>query len=89
MVTDEAHEISILREEIKRLRGCLNRLTPSLSVMLRRRGFQHLQKEPPADLIVPDKQFIDGYYENAQEIFLPYFPFAMLSNTSPWSLSRR
>jgi hypothetical protein len=63
MVTDEAHEISILREEIKRLRGCLNRLTPSLSVMLRRRGFNIYKKEPPADLIVPDKQFIDGYYE--------------------------
>ncbi|MGO9378178.1 MAG: hypothetical protein ACLPN1_02370 [Dissulfurispiraceae bacterium] len=63
MAVDEVDEIMILKEEIKRLREQLNRLTPSLSVMLRRRGFNIYRKEPTADLIVPDKQFIDGFYE--------------------------
>ena len=63
MATDEAHEILILREEIKRLRGRLNSLTPTLSVMLRRRGFGIYKKEPTSDLIMPDRQFVDSYYE--------------------------
>ena len=60
---EECDNIRVLKEEIKRLRELLNRLTPSLSVMLRRRGFSIYKKEPPVDLILPDKKFIDGYYE--------------------------
>lgn len=56
-------EIESLKSEIKRLRKTLNELTPSLSAILKRRGFKVHKKEPLDDLLVPEKIFIDGYYE--------------------------
>jgi hypothetical protein len=56
-------EAELLREEIKRLRKSLSTLTPPLEVLLRRRGFRIYKKEPSDDLLLPDKQFIDGFYE--------------------------
>lgn len=62
-VDEESAEIRALKGEIKRLRERLNRLTPSLAVMLRRRGFAIHKKEPPDDLLIPGKQYLDNYYE--------------------------
>ncbi|MEW6738351.1 MAG: hypothetical protein ACOYU2_02875 [Nitrospirota bacterium] len=56
-------EIDFLRSEVKRLRKALNELTPSLSAILKRRGFRIYKKEPSDDLLIPEKNFIDGYYE--------------------------
>lgn len=56
-------EISLLKEEIKRLRKRLNELTPTLNVLLKRRGFKIYKKEPSEDLLIPEKPFIDEYYE--------------------------
>jgi len=55
-------EIDFLRSEVKRLREALNELTPSLSALLKRRGFRIYKKEPSDDLLIPEKKFIDGYY---------------------------
>ena len=52
-----------LRAEIRRLRKQLKDLTPSLEVMLKRRGFRIYRKEPSDDLLIPAAGFIDGYYE--------------------------
>lgn len=56
-------ENDLLRAEVRRLRKSLRDLTPSLSVLLRRRGVAVYRKEPSADLLLPDVKFIDGYYE--------------------------
>ncbi len=56
-------EIDFLRSEIKRLRSTLNKLTPPLQEMIRRRGFKIYKKEPLDDLFLPDERFIDIYYE--------------------------
>ena len=63
VVREESKEIRALRNEVKRLRKRLSRLTPSLSAILRRRGISIYKKEPPNDLLLPEKQYIDGYYE--------------------------
>jgi hypothetical protein len=55
-------ELSYLREEVRRLRESLNLLTPKLDVVLRRRGFRIYKKEPSEDLLLPSREFIDGYY---------------------------
>ncbi|MDI6801199.1 MAG: hypothetical protein QMD01_03970 [Thermodesulfovibrionales bacterium] len=60
---DEFQEIDFLRSEIKRLRRALNNLTPPLSGLLKRRGFKIYKKEPSEDLLIPDREFISGYYE--------------------------
>lgn len=52
-----------LHEEIKRLRKSLSELTPSLEVLLKRRGFRIYKKEPSEDLLLPDSRFMVGFYE--------------------------
>lgn len=56
-------EIDFLKSEVRRLRKVLSELTPSLSVMLKRRGFRVYKKEPSEDLFIPEEKFIDAYYE--------------------------
>lgn len=63
MSKEKDTEIDFLRSEVKRLREALNELTPSLSALLKRRGFRIYKKESSDDLLIPEKKFIDGYYE--------------------------
>ena len=56
-------ENKALREEIKRLRKSLSELTPSLDVLLRRRGFRIYKKEPSEDLLLPENKYIGSFYE--------------------------
>jgi hypothetical protein len=58
----DAEELEFLRGEVRRLRRTLNVLTPSLDMLLKRRGFRVYKKEPPDDLLVPDERFCDGFY---------------------------
>ncbi len=55
-------ELVYLREEVKRLRQSLSRLTPGIDVILRRRGFKIYKKEPPEDLLLPPEAQRDEYY---------------------------
>jgi len=55
-------EVFFLRQEIERLRKSLSELSPSLPVLLRRRGFRIYKKEPRDDLLIPEERFIEGYY---------------------------
>jgi hypothetical protein len=61
---DHDEELMLLRGEVKRLRRTLNELTPSLAMLLKRRGFRVYKKEPSDDLLVPDEPFRDGFYAN-------------------------
>jgi len=56
-------EAQYLRGEIRRLRKSLSELTPSLDVLLKRRGFRIYKKEPAEDLLLPKKKFQSSYYE--------------------------
>ena len=60
-------EVLHLRAEIKRLRKSLAELSPSLPVVLRRRGFRIFRKEPADDLLLPEGRFIDEYYSLLQK----------------------
>ncbi|GER93480.1 hypothetical protein A45J_1221 [hot springs metagenome] len=63
MSQHELSEIDLLKAEIKRLRKSLSELTPPLAVILKRRGFRIYKKEPSDDLLIPEKKFIDDYYD--------------------------
>jgi hypothetical protein len=67
MSEGSSDEAEALREEIKRLRKSLSELTPSLDVLLKRRGFRIYKKEPSDDLLLPAEQFIEGFYEMMQK----------------------
>jgi len=56
-------DAQFLRDEIRRLRKSLSELTPPLGVLLKRRGFRIYKKEPSEDLLLPKKEFLDGYHE--------------------------
>lgn len=60
---DQQDELTYFKEEVSRLREALRDLTPSLDVLLERRGFGIYKKEPGDDLLVPDVPFRDRYYE--------------------------
>lgn len=55
-------DVVFLRAEVKRLRRALRDLTPSLEILLRRRGFKVYKKEPLDDLLIPEDKYIDDYY---------------------------
>ncbi len=56
-------KIKTLKAEIKRLRKTIHELTPSLEVLLKRRGFKIYKKEPSDDLLLSEKNYINIYYE--------------------------
>jgi hypothetical protein len=55
-------ELSSMKAEVKRLRKTLQRLTPGLAILLKRRGFSIYKQEPSGDLLAPAKKFRSGYY---------------------------
>lgn len=64
MISDDpSGEIESLHNEIRRLRRSLSELTPPLSVLLKLRGFKIYKREPSDDLLLPEKQYLDSFYE--------------------------
>ncbi len=55
-------EIARLRAEVRRLRKALTRKSPSLDMVLKRRGFTIYKKEPADNLLLPSDKFLTGYY---------------------------
>jgi hypothetical protein len=52
-----------LKFQLSYLRRRLNELTPSLEVLLKRRGFTIFKKESIENLLLPEDRFIDSFYE--------------------------
>ncbi len=84
----EFEDTSVLKAEIRRLRERLNRLTPSLSVMLRRRGFVVHKKEPSSDLLLPGEQYIDSYYEMLKKYSFRLFLRDVIKNQPLFTLTQ-
>lgn len=60
-------EIKILKAEVKRLRKELSEATPSLELMLKRRGFIIYKREPADDLLVPDRKYAAAFYNKLKK----------------------
>lgn len=61
------NEIKLLKSEIKRLGKALSKVTPSLDVLLKRRGFKVYKKEPSEDLLLPEKKYMNIFYEKLKK----------------------
>ena len=61
------NEIRLFKSEIKRLRKALSKVSPSLDVLLKRRGFKVYKKEPSEDLLLPEKKYINIFYEKLKK----------------------
>jgi len=79
-------ETKALRDEVQRLRQSLSELTPSIDVLLKRRGFRIYRKEPADDLLIPDEQFIAGYYEMMQRYSFRLFLREVIKHQHLFSL---
>ena len=64
------NEIKLLKSEIKRLGKALSKVSPSLDVLLKRRGFKVYKKEPSEDLLLPNRKHINSFYEKLKKIFV-------------------
>lgn len=60
---DDKKHIEELRAEVKRLRNTLNKLSPGINMLLKRRGFSIYKKEPADDLLIPPKKFQKKFYQ--------------------------
>lgn len=56
------NELAFLRTQVKQLRATLNRETPPLGALLRRRGFVVYKKDPTDRLLLPAGKYRTGYY---------------------------
>ena len=72
---DEAisEELFRAREEVQRLREVINRLTPPLETLLKRRGFRVHTKDPVEDLVLPAPQSINAYYALLRKYSFRFF----------------
>jgi hypothetical protein len=61
------NEIKTLKAEIRRLRKELSELGPSLEFLLKRRGFTIYKNEPSEDLVLPEKRYVNTYYEKLKK----------------------
>jgi hypothetical protein len=60
-------QVKLLKAEIKRLRHVLSELTPTLEIMLKRRGFTIYKKEPSEDILIPYKKYTHAFYEKLKK----------------------
>ena len=61
------NEIKLLKSEIKRLGKALSKVSPSLDILLKRRGFKVYKKEPSEDLLLPEKKYINIFYKKLKK----------------------
>ncbi|MEW6675293.1 MAG: hypothetical protein AB1348_04700 [Nitrospirota bacterium] len=81
-------EINSLKTEIKRLRKSLAELTPSLNMLLKRRGFRVYKKEPSEDLLLPEAEFIDDFYSILQKYSFRLFLRDVIKHQNLFTLER-
>jgi len=79
-------ETETLRDEIKRLRESLSELTPSIDVLLKRRGFRIYKRELADDLFIPEEKFIAGFYAIMQRYSFRLFLREVIKHQTFFSL---
>jgi hypothetical protein len=81
-------ELAYLREEVKRLRASLGRLTPGIDVLLKRRGFTVHKKEPSEDLLIPSKKYLHSYYQMLHRYSFRLFLRDVIKHRGPFTLEQ-
>jgi hypothetical protein len=87
-VTEEKDNTKLLKAEIKRLRKILHDLTPSLEVMLKRRGFTIYKKEPSEDIIVPVRKHASAFYVKLKKYSFRLFLRDVIKHQNSFTLEK-
>ncbi len=81
-------EINLLKSETKRLRKTILELTPSLEIMLKRRGFTIYKKEPLDDLLTPNKKYTSAFYEKLKKYSFRLFLRDVIKHQNSFTLEK-
>ncbi len=85
---EKTTEIDFLKAEVKRLRNVLNELTPSLTILLKRRGMRIYKKEPSEDLLIPETLFVGSFYEMLKKYSFRLFLRDVIKHQPLFTLSQ-
>ena len=81
-------EVTLLKSEIKRLRKNFAKITHSLDMMLKRRGFTIYKKEPSDDLLVPYKKYAAAFYKKLKKYSFRLFLRDVIKHQNSFSLEK-
>jgi hypothetical protein len=81
-------EIKLLKAEIRRLKKIISSLTPSLDVMLKRRGFTIYKKEPSDDLLVPDRKYTTAFFNKLKKYSFRLFLRDVIKHQDSFTLEK-
>ena len=82
-------EVKLLKAEVRRLRKALSKLSPSLEVMLKLRGFKIYKKEPSEDLLLPSKKnYTNRFYEKLKKYSFRLFLRDVIKHQNSFTLEK-
>ncbi len=81
-------EIKTLRTEIRRLNKIISGLTPSLEIMLKRRGFTIYRKEPSDDLLVPNRKYAAAFFNKLKKYSFRLFLRDVIKHQASFTLEK-
>jgi hypothetical protein len=81
-------ENKLLKAEVERLKKELSLFTPSLALMLERKGFIIYKKEPSADLLVPYRKFKRAFYEKLKKYSFRLFLRDVIKHQDSFTLEK-
>lgn len=81
-------ETRLLKTEIKRLRKKLSEVTPSLDLMLKRRGLIIYKQEPSDDLLLPDREYASVYYKKLKKYSFRLFLRDVIKHQNYFTLEK-
>jgi len=82
------NETKILRSEIRRLRKIIAGLTPSMEIMLKRRGFTIYRKELSDDLLLPDKKHAAAFFNKLKKYSFRLFLRDVIKHQNSFTLEK-
>ncbi|MEW6599864.1 MAG: hypothetical protein AB1499_02750 [Nitrospirota bacterium] len=81
-------QCKLLKAEIRRLRKIISGLSPSLGIMLKRRGFTIYRKEPADDLIVPNKKYAVPFYNKLKKYSFRLFLREVIKHQDSFTIEK-
>jgi len=84
-MTDDS---KLLKAEIRRLRKIIAGLTPTLEIMLKRRGFTIYRKEPSDDLLVPYEKYAAPFYNKLKKYSFRLFLRDVIKHQDSFTLEK-
>ncbi|RJR18452.1 MAG: hypothetical protein C4581_06305 [Nitrospiraceae bacterium] len=81
-------DIRLLKAEISRLKKIISAFSPSLEIMLKRRGFTIYRKEPSGDLLVPDRKYEAAFLNKLKKYSFRLFLRDVIKHQDAFTLEK-